>query len=44
MTLDGLMFDNYFLSIFGDGIVRAFASIFPLIFSVIIMSVVVKGD
>ena len=43
VTLYRLVFENLFLSPFVDGIVRAFASVRPFIFDVVIMSVVVKG-
>ena len=42
--LDGLMFENFFLYPFLYRFVRAFASVHPHIFDVVIMSVVVKGD
>ena len=43
MTLDGLMFDHFLLYSFVDGIVRSKASVYPRIFDVVVMSVVVKG-
>ena len=42
--LDRLMFDNLFLYQFVDGIVRAFASVLPHIFDVVIISAVFKGN
>ena len=44
MTLDGIMFENLFLSLFVDRIVREFASIQSRIFDVVIISVLVKAD
>ena len=44
MKLDGLVFEDFFLSPFVDNIVRALASVSPHIFDVVIMSVVVEGD
>ena len=43
MILDGLMFDNIFISPFLDRIVRAKASVRPHLFDVVLMHVVVKG-
>ena len=43
MTLEGLMFDNSFLSPFVDGIVRSKASVRLRIFDVIVMRVLFKG-
>ena len=43
VTLDGLMFDNLFLSPLVDGTVRAFTYVCQRIFDVVIMIVVVKG-
>ena len=42
MTLDRLVFENPFLSLFVDSIDRAKASVRPHIFDVVIISVVVK--
>ena len=44
MKLDGLMFDNVFLSPFLDMVVRLFLSVCSHIFDVTVMSVLVKGD
>ena len=43
VTLYRLVFENLFLSPFVDGIVRAFASVRPLIFDVVIIIAVIKG-
>ena len=42
MTLDGLMFENLFLSLFLDSIVRDFDTVRPRIFDVVVISVLVK--
>ena len=43
MVLDGLMFDNLFLSPFVDGILRDFYYVHPCIFDLVVMSVLIKG-
>ena len=43
VALDGLVFDNLFLSSFVDRVVRDFESVLPNLFYVFIMNVLVKG-
>ena len=43
VTLDGIMFDNFFFSPFLEVIVRVKAYVLPQIFDVVLMHVVVKG-
>ena len=44
VTLDGIMIDNLFFSLFVDSILKSKMSVYPQIFDVVVMRVLFKKD